>query len=126
MLWFWIFMLLVVLLTPIIMIVFGYIFMKKTSIAINDFFGYRSKRSMKNNKTWAYAHQYIGKLWLIIGIVILPLSVIPLIFVWEGGYDTIGLVAVAIVIIQTIPITVSIIMTELALKRKFDDFGDPR
>ena len=40
---------------------------------INHTFGYRTKRSMMNKDTWSFAHAYIGKLWLICGLVLMPI-----------------------------------------------------
>ena len=75
---FWIYMFFMVLTIPAIMIIFGRIFMKKAPEKINWVFGYRTRRSMMNKDTWAFAHKYIGRLWWICGLVLLPLSVIPM------------------------------------------------
>ena len=48
---FWVFMLIMVLLIPIIMITFGKLFSKKAPKDINYTFGYRTKRSMMNMET---------------------------------------------------------------------------
>ena len=68
---FWVFMLIMVLLIPITMIVFGRLFSNKAPKDINYTFGYRTKRSMMNMETWKFAHEYIGKLWLICGLTLL-------------------------------------------------------
>ena len=56
---FWIYMFFMVLTIPAIMIIFGRIFMKKAPEKINWVFGYRTRRSMMNKDTWAFAHKYI-------------------------------------------------------------------
>ena len=78
---FWIFMLVMILLIPITMIGFGKLFLKQAPGEINAVFGYRTTMSMKNKDTWEFAHNYCGKLWYRCGLFLLPLSVIPLLFV---------------------------------------------
>ena len=61
---FWIFMLVMDLLFPVIMIVMGRYFMKTSPKEINYIFGYRTNMSMKNKDTWntaysKYRHSYV-------------------------------------------------------------------
>ena len=58
---FGIFMLLMDLLIPLTMVVFGKMFMTKSPKNINAVFGYRTTMSMKNKDTWEFAHKYCGK-----------------------------------------------------------------
>ena len=55
-------------LIPVIMVGIGLLFVKRPPRIINGAFGYRTRMSMKNEKTWRFAHQYFGRLWLLIGI----------------------------------------------------------
>lgn len=75
---FWIFMFLMILIVPLAFLGIGHLFRKSAPKDINYAFGYRTKRSMMNPDTWKFAHQYIGRLWFILGIVVLPLSIIPM------------------------------------------------
>ncbi len=120
---FWIFMLLMDLLIPVAMVVLGKIFMTKAPENINDVFGYRTTMSMKNKDTWEFAHKYCGKLWLICGLVLLPLSIVPLIFVFNKGTDIIGAVGGIVCAVQLIPLIGAIFPTEAALKKSFDING---
>ena len=124
MLGFWIFMLIVDLIVPLTMIVFGELFMVKTPKNINVLFGYRTTLSMKNMVTWKFAHKYCGKLMFWIGIIILPLSVIPLIFVIDKKINTIAIVGIVICIIQIITLIIPIFATQIALKKTFDQDGN--
>lgn len=123
---FWIYMLFMVLTIPAIMIIFGRIFMKKAPEKINWVFGYRTRRSMMNKDTWAFAHKYIGRLWWICGLVLLPLSVIPMLLLLGKDKDMVGSVGAAITMVQMIPLVGTIFPTERALKKNFDDNGWPR
>ena len=123
---FWVFMLIMVLLMPTTMITFGRMFLKQAPKGINATFGYRTKRSMMNMETWKFAHRYIGKLWYICGLILLPLSVVPMIFVLGKGNDTVGTVGGIVVFIQLLPMVGTIIPTENALKKNFDKYGKHR
>ena len=52
---FWLFMIMIDLITPFTMVVFGKMFMRKAPKDINYVFDYRTKRSMKSRETWAFA-----------------------------------------------------------------------
>ena len=120
---FWIFMLLMDLLIPLTMIALGKLFITKSPRNINPVFGYRTTMSMKNKDTWEFAHKYCGKLWLKCGLALLPLSVIPLIFVFHKGTDIIGTVGGIVCTVQLVPLIGSISLTEAALKKTFDKNG---
>ena len=120
---FWIFMLLMDLLVPLTMVGFGKLFMTKSPQDISTVFGYRTTMSMKNKDTWEFAHKYCGKLWLKCGLALLPLSVIPLIFVFHKGTDIIGTVGGIVCTVQLVPLIGSISLTEAALKKTFDKNG---
>lgn len=121
--WFWAFMFIMDLLIPLTMIVFGKMFLDKVPKNINATFGYRTTMSMKNKDTWEFAHKFCGKLWLRCGLVLLPISIIPLIFVFNKSIDTIGNVGLIVCVIQLVPLVGSIIPTEAALKKTFDKSG---
>ncbi len=121
---FWLFMLIMDLLIPFTMIIFGAIFMKKAPDSINPVFGYRTTMSMKNRDTWEFAHQYCGKLWWILGITLLPITIIPFLFLLGKDNDRVGIVGGVLCLIQLIPLIGSIIPTERALKRTFDKNGN--
>ena len=123
---FWIFMFLMILIVPLAFLGIGHLFRKSAPKDINYAFGYRTKRSMMNQDTWKFAHQYIGRLWFILGIVVLPLSIIPMLLVIGKSVDTIGTVGGIVEGIQIVLMVCSIIPTEIALRKKFDEHGKQR
>ena len=123
---FWVFMLIMVLLIPIIMITFGKLFSKKAPKDVNYTFGYRTKRSMMNMETWMFAHAYIGKLWFICGLLLFPLSAVVMTFVFGKGPDTVGIAGGILTIVQMIIVIGTILPTENALKKSFDEYGRRR
>lgn len=123
---FWIFMLCTVLLVPLIMLFFGLYFKNKSPKEINSLFGYRTTMSMKNKDTWEFAHHFCGRLWLVLGMIMLPLSVIPMLFFINQDIDVVGIAGGIIEGIQVVVLLISIFPTEKALKKTFDENGNRR
>lgn len=118
------FMLVMNLLIPITMIGFGKHFIKKAPKEINGIYGYRTSMSMKNADTWVFAHHYIGKLWLILGCVILGPTVLAMIFVAGKDVGVVGTHGGIICGLQLIFLIVPIFPTEVALRNNFDENGN--
>ena len=123
---FWIYMLVMNLLIPLTMIVFGRMFLKKAPRNINFVFGYRTEMSMKNRDTWEFAHRYCGRLWFRLGLVLLPVSAVPMLFCLGRNDDTIGTVGAIAELIQMVILFIPVFSTESALKRAFDRQGNRR
>lgn len=123
---FWIFMLCMDLLIPVMMILFGWIFMKKPPKNINGFYGYRTPRSTRNQDTWDFAHKYHGKIWFTWGVILLPVSIMAMLLVYGKEIDTIGNWGGILCYIQLVPMVGSILLTERALKQRFDNYGNKR
>lgn len=123
---FWVFMLIMVFIIPITMIVLGRLFLNKAPKNINNTVGYRTKKSMMNKETWKFAHRYCGKLWYICGLILVPLSVVAMVFVFGKDTNTVGIVGGIVTIVQTLLMIGTIIPTENALKKNFDEYGRHR
>ena len=122
---FFIFVLVMDLMIPFIMIGFGRYFMRHSPKTINYLFGYRTLRSMKNEKTWAFAHKTIGKIRWYAGLMLL-VSIIPLFFFIKASVDTVGTIGSIICGVQLFVLVFSILPVEIALKKRFDDGGNER
>ena len=122
---FWIFMLVMNLLTPLVMIIFGRVFEKKPpKIGMSKFaFGYRTIMSMRNAETWEYAHRFFGKLWFRFGIALGVISIIALFFVFGKDKDTVGFAGMIICYVQMAVMLIPVIPTEISLRRNFDKNG---
>jgi len=119
-------MLVMNLLTPLVMIIYGRVFEKKPpKIARSKFaFGYRTVMSMRNEETWEYAHRFFGKLWFRFGIAVGLISIIVLFFFIGKDKDTVGFAGMIICYVQLVAILLPVIPTELALRRRFDKNGN--
>jgi len=120
---FWVFMLLMDLMIPGLMIFFGWMFVNNPPEKINSIYGYRTSSSMKSQETWDFAHQYYGKIWKIMGLIFLPLTIIPMLFVIGKGEDAVALVGGVVCGVSCIAMILPIIPTEMALHKNFDENG---
>lgn len=123
---FWIFMFLSSLLIPLMMIGFGRYFLKGSPREINAFFGYRTSMSSKNRDTWEFAHRYFGRLWYIGGLVLVPVTVLPMLLAIGKGEGDLAALEGILIGIQMVPLIGSIPPTELALRKNFDRNGNRR
>lgn len=123
---FWIFMLVMNLLIPLVMIIFGRVFEKKPpKIGMSKFaFGYRTIMSMRNADTWEYAHRFFEKLWFRFGIVLGLISIIVLFFFIGKDKDTVGFAGMIICYVQMAVMLIPVIPTEISLRKRFDKNGN--
>ena len=120
---FWIYMLFIDSLIPLTMIGFGAYFRKNPPKDINASFGYRTKRSMKSQDAWQYAHEHCGKIWYLIGLIMLLLSFASMIVLYcflNRDTTTVGAYGSIICGVQLLTLIVSVFPTEFALKKRFD------
>lgn len=120
---FWIFMLIMNLLIPLALVILGAYFRKNTPKNINHLFGYRTVRSMKNKDTWSFAHKYFGKVWIITGLILLPMAVVAMLPLLGKDNETVGIFGSVICVVEMIPLLISIALTENALKKNFNNDG---
>lgn len=120
---FWIFMLVMDLIVPTATLSLGKRFIKNAPKKINSNYGYRTNMSMKSQETWDFAHRYCGKVWWVMGLVMLPATVIAMLFVLGADTERVSIVGGIVCGAQLIPLLLSIIPTELALRKNFDKEG---
>ncbi len=123
---YWMFMLAIVLMIPVIMALCGLLFLGNPPKSINSFVGYRTRMSMKNQDTWNFAHAYCGRLWRWVGLGMLPVSVAPMLFAMHGSETLMAVTGLAVCFVQTIVMLYTIVPTERALKQNFDENGQKK
>lgn len=116
---FWIFMLCMDLMIPVFMVAFGWIFTHRPPKEINGVYGYRTRRSTASQEAWDFAHRYIGRIWLYMGMIMTVLSVLAMLILIGGSKDEIGLWGGVLEGIQCVLMMLPILPTEKALKRRF-------
>ena len=108
---------------PLIMIIFGNMFLKNPPKKPNWAFGYRTKFSVKSQETWDFSQNLIGKYWKTLGLVLLPLSNATLAIMNGCDIDTIGKVVGVIEIVQCVFMLGSTVAVSSKLKKVFDANG---
>ena len=114
------------LIVPLMMLVFGVWMRRRPPKTINGVFGYRTRRSMKNEKTWRFAHEKCGKIWTWTGLVLLIVSVGLSILLWTKGGDTLAKWTTTLTMAQVVVLLATIIPVERALKKKFEENTNPK
>lgn len=119
-----IFIFVINLMIPVTMLFFGIVFRKHGPKNINGIYGYRTSMSMKNKETWEFAHQYCGRLWIKLGLVMLIITSIASGLVFMFDDNVWGIIETVLVTAQTIILIASIFPVESALKKNFDKNGN--
>ncbi len=89
---------------------------------VNNVLGYRTNMSMKNEETWKFANVYWAKTFFINGLILLaPSIIIPIVCKDSAHLNAIGTSFSFILLFAIIP---TIVLTEKALKKKFDKDGN--
>lgn len=120
----WIMMLFCSLLIPGLMLLFGWIFRVSPPEKINDWYGYRTKRSKSSPEAWDYAHRYAGKIWQRWGLWTLVLSIGVMLLLLGKGDTLVSLSGLGLMLIQLVPMLAVIPVTERELKKRFDSEGN--
>lgn len=112
-----------VLLVPLTMVGFGWLLKKKAPKTINWLFGYRTARSMKNDETWRFAQEKVGRLWLTWGLILLLLSLALMLILLGKDDKLVERAGLVLTVAQLVVLSLSIIPVERALKKHFDKEG---
>ena len=114
------------LLVPLLMLVFGVWMLRRPPKEINGAFGYRTRMSMKNEKTWSFAHEKCGRIWTWTGAVLLVVSVALSILLWLKGGDALTRFTTSYSMAQVVVLVLTILPVERSLKKHFDENGNPK
>ena len=77
-----------------------------------------------NNGDWEFAHKYIGKLWFRFGLLLIPITVIPMLFVIGNSENVVATVGLIVSFVNTVTLIIPIFFTEKALNKAFDKDGN--
>ena len=69
-------------LIPVLCFIFGILLYKHEPKKINGCYGYRTCRSMKNEDTWKFANNLLGRLWFRGGAVLIVISAAAVLATW--------------------------------------------
>lgn len=120
---FWVFMLLVSLLTPGLMLFAGWLMAKHPPQKVNGIVGYRTGMSMKNGDTWRFAQEFAGRFWMRWGAITLLPSGLVMALVCGRGEDMVACAGLVLTVLQFVPLLAVCPVTERALRKAFDRDG---
>ena len=123
---FWWWMFICSMIVPIITAAAGLLMWLKGPKEVNSIIGYRTPRSMKNKDTWNFAHKHAGRLFFIAGLASLVPTVAAQIPFYKSPDNVVGIVSIIVMAAQLVIIAISILPTEIALKKTFNDDGTRR
>lgn len=107
----------VIFMIPVLMMIAGCLMNKYPPKKVNWFVGYRTRKSMKDEKVWKIANQYCGKLWIKIGLIMLIISVLLFALICFKTIMLSETILVIIVLCQIIPLLLSGAMVENKIKK---------
>ena len=110
-------------LIPALMLLFGWLFLRRPPRRINSIYGYRTARSMQNQETWDFAHRVGGRVWLRTGAVLLAVTLLSALLILGRGERIWKIWRLILVLLQTAVLIGTIVPVERALKENFDDYG---
>lgn len=118
---FWVFMLIMCLMIPGMLLLFGWIFQNQAPKSINGVYGYRTKRSMRDQSSWDFAQAMFGRLAFRWGLYELPVTLLAMLAVLGRGETTVGTMGGVLCGVLCLPFFVMIWQIEKALKRQFPE-----
>ena len=98
------------------MLGFGKFFRDNPPEEINYVFGYRTKRSMKNNETWLFAQKKMGNIWFKWGKYFALFTVVSMLLLFNKSEEVIGNMTLLIMTVNTTGLLVPIYFVEKSLK----------
>lgn len=110
---------------PVVMLTCGGWFVTSPPDDINGLVGYKTRMSVKNGDTWAYAHRVSGICWIVGGILslICSFALAYLLISGQAEGDSCYYVLMAVQGIQLFLLLAAIPITEHMLKRRFNPDG---
>ena len=110
---------------PAIVLIMGFIMYLSIPSKINRLYGYRTRMSMKSQAAWDYSQKLSAIISLYSGIIMLVIAAILFIFVLRKLTDYLS-ACVFVVVIQIVILTLSYIPVEVALRKRFDKYGNSK
>ncbi|MCL2678976.1 MAG: SdpI family protein [Dehalococcoidia bacterium] len=108
---------------PLLMLLVGLYFSNNKQGKINHLFGYRTGMSMKNRDTWEFAHELFGTIWKWVGMILLPASVVAMLFTLGKDIEFTAYFGLAVLTVQLVVLVLTIVPIERALRSTFDKNG---
>lgn len=116
---FWLYCFAITLLCPGVMIAFGRRFGKRPPEKINRLYGYRTRRSMSSQEAWDFAHRCCGRIWLSLGLISVPPTILAMLCVLGKDAGAVGIRCGVVAAVQVVLLLTTIPVVEHQLKQNF-------
>ncbi len=121
---FWFYILITTLILPVLILIFGIHFSKNGAPKnIEGHSGFRSRRATKSWDAWVFTHKLAGKIWTVMGIIMIPVTIVLMIFVIKLPIEFINVYGAYLFGLQGFIFVGSVIFVEMQIKKNFNDFG---
>ncbi len=121
---FWFYILITTLIVPVLTLFFGVYYGKHGAPKnIDGHSGFRSRRATKSWDAWVYTHKIASKLWKIMGIIMIPVTVALMLLVINLSVEAVNIYGAILFLIQGIAFSISVIYVERQIKKNFNDVG---
>lgn len=127
MIWYQIILFLLGITVPLLILIFGVLMIVRPPRDVKTIVAYRSTMSLKNRDTWYFAHAVCGKLWCVLGVLLLLLSALAQFLILRTGNETLLTIStIALAVIQTLALIGTLPIVERRLKKAFHSNGRRR
>lgn len=121
---FWAFTLVTDLIVPALVLLFGIHYGKNGAPKnIEGHSGFRSRRATKSWDAWVFTHKLAAKIWRIAGIIMLPVTVVMMIFAIGFSVEMLAFYGSLIFALQGFTFVGTIVYVETQIKKNFNDYG---
>ncbi|MBQ8784316.1 MAG: SdpI family protein [Clostridia bacterium] len=121
---FWAFTLITVLILPVLILIYGLHYSKNGAPQnIEGHSGFRSRRATKSWDAWVFTHKLASKIWKIAGIIMIPVTVVLMLFAVKFSVEMLTYYGSIIFAIQGFAFVGTIIYVETKIKKNFNDYG---
>lgn len=123
---FWYYMTFMSIVVPLVLIIVGMYYTLCPPNKIYTDFGYKTPHTLKNEEIWAFAHKYLGKLWIKLALIMIPITVAAM-FIPRGISDNaISFFSVGLSVAQCVVVVFSFRHMKGYLLKHFDEQGNRR
>lgn len=121
---FWAFTLITTLIVPILVLIFGLHYSKNGAPKnIEGHDGFRSRRATKSWDAWVFTHKLASKIWKTAGIIMIPVTVVMMIFAVKFSAEMLTFYGSLLFAIQGFVFVGTVIYVENQIKKNFNDYG---
>lgn len=113
----------VIFIMPLLVTVVGILMNKHSPKKVNYFIGYRTRKSMRDEKVWKMANEYCWKLWIKIGLIMIVIAFLLYILICLKKIILTETLLTIIIFCEIVPILLSGLMIEKKIKNRGDKNG---